>query len=224
MSLTKLFSKEASIGLKALRMCVLAAAGIFGINSLINNLPEIESSEEQATTLKQLFKNSLDTDKISIKQSWFSDYLIDYSDAHTFGNTIHLHSRFTEKDQKALYNHILLHEHVHVWQKQNCAQESLSLIEMVQKYYLGKDKEHHSYGYHLEKQKDLLDYNTEQQAVIIADYAKFLNGENALHMLNDGYYREKNKQLFESVLANFLRNPSYIKAHCQNTPLVQAKI
>lgn len=105
-----------------------------------------------------------------------------------------------------------IHEMAHVWQYQN---KVLNPIMAA----IGEMFEHlfdygESYKYTLSTGKDLIEYDIEQQAAIIADYFLTTKGYPPTyirnHMQNRGTKEEK-IVLLKQVLKNFIANPSYAK-------------
>ena len=70
------------------------------------------------------------------------------------------------------------------------------------------------YKYHLDADKDLLDYNHEAQASIIADYYNFQAGKSTDFDQNEYTSPTKKDALYKAVLSNFIQDPKYIRQHC----------
>jgi hypothetical protein len=223
-----LFKRNAPLATKFARSAALVISIIYGASSAIDFLPEEEYSAEQKQTLSAVFQDSLDISVIHYKVSAISDYIIekDHSDALTLGNTIHLHSRFTKKESDP-YNvgpWLFVHENAHIWQNQNCNVRKHSLFNALADSFA--DSQHNDnihYSYKLDENKDLSDYNHEQQASIIADYSRIKGGEHPVWLdINQNHKRDMH--LYEAVLKRFHQDPSYIKAHCENIPYSQPQI
>lgn len=102
-----------------------------------------------------------------------------------------------------------LHEMVHVWQFKN---NVLNPIFEAARESVKHDFNYNAaYDYVLEKDKDLVNYGMEQQAAIVQDY--FILEESGflqLHLIENGVKSvAAAKELYESVLENFLKDPSY---------------
>jgi len=74
---------------------------------------------------------------------------------------------FAAKDVDAIAQWVFVHEMGHVWQWQH---GRYPVNEAIGVYISKAGKYEQAYPYDLEPGKDLLDYNFEQQAAIIADY------------------------------------------------------
>lgn len=120
----------------------------------------------------------------------------------------------TESPQQQAF---FIHEMTHVWQHQNkilaIGVIGSAILEIIRR--LGDYDS--AYPYLLDSSKDLTDYNLEQQAAIVEDYfrltklgllprrAQFLySPASALHPSG-----APTRQLYETVLHKFLRDPSY---------------
>ena len=124
-------------------------------------------------------------------QSYLGDFPLHALEGATHGNTITMSDEHYRSDYSTLpyidpLMAVALHEMSHVWQGQNCP-------ETIER---GLDATAYSYdplgGY------DLLDYNTEQQADIIAD---FYTGQAGA---------EKN----DYILQSFIKDPTYVRRSC----------
>lgn len=116
-------------------------------------------------------------------------------------------------DPDANKQSVFIHELVHVWQLQNKILNPI--ISYIGEALHHKFNDQACYFYRLDSQKDLVQYNVEQQAAIIQDY--FLL---ARHGIDQSF---KNRHLdstladkraaYEKVLKNFHNNPSYGAAY-----------
>tara|TARA_R110002124_G_scaffold149220_1_gene314946 strand:+ start:84095 stop:84781 length:687 start_codon:yes stop_codon:yes gene_type:complete len=223
-----LFKKNAPPLLKCARSAALIFALLEAGGLALDSLPEEEYSDEQKQTLSAIFQDSLDISVIHYKVSAISDYIVEksQSDAFTLGNTIHLHSRLTKKDSDP-YNigsWVFVHENAHIWQNQNCNVRKHSLFNALVDGAAGSEHNNDTpYMYTLDENKDLSDYNHEQQASIIADYSRIKGAEHPV-WLNFNQNHKKDGHLYEAVLKNFHQDPSYIKAHCENIQYSQPQI
>lgn len=216
MTLSQIFGRQASLPVKILRTSTLVGALVYGIVAVIDNLPEEEYSAHQKDMLTEIFKDSLNLDKIQYKRSWVSDQINEYigSDAFALGNTIHMHRRF-DPDDNYIGRWIFIHENAHTWQNQNCNKYVPNLFEAFYEGLMGKTSSDDTYFYTLSADKDLSDYGVEQQASIIADYYQIQQGKHPIYLSFNQDYR-RDGHLYQTVLENFLENPSYIRNHCQN--------
>lgn len=110
---------------------------------------------------------------------------------------------------------LFIHEMVHVWQHQTGAAHTYRAFarEMLR----SKFNYDAAYQHRLERGRDLMSYNFEQQACIIQDYfALTWHGIRQSHrgaLLNEPW--EDLPGLYLSVLKKFLRNPSYARGYAR---------
>lgn len=223
-----LFKRDAPLSIKCARSAALVFTLLAAGGLTIDFLPEEEYSAEQKQTLSAVFQDSLDISVIHYKVSAVSDYIIEknHSDAFTLGNTIYFHSRFTKKeaDPYNVGSWIFVHENAHIWQNQNCNVRKHSLFNAVADGFT--DSQHNDnipYRYKLDEDKDLSDYNHEQQASIIADYSRIKGGEHPV-WLDMNQNHKQDMHLYEAVLKRLHQDPSYIQGHCENIPYSQPQI
>ena len=220
MRLFSVFNSKQPLRVKILRDVGLFFGLILGLQYSVDLLPDGQYTPEQKQMLNDVFKEALDIDSIRYKKSKVSDYIVEkhQSDAFAIGNTVHMHSRFNDEGNP-VGSWVFLHEHVHIWQNQNCNVEIPSFLNIVYKGITKQEaKKRLPYFYTLDANKDLSDYNVEQQANMIADYWRIKDGEHPVYLdLNQNY--KKSVELYQSVLARFLEDPSYIQNHCQNIVL-----
>ena len=225
MILSKFFSKDASKGAKTLKYAAYLALGLYGSSVAFDLATEVEYTDEQKQTLTTVFKDSLDVDSISFRKSKITDIMIEElgSEAFALGNAMHMHTRYGEKDPLNITPWHFVHENAHIWQHQHCDTKAPPLLyalahDIYMEHYghnHQEERQHVAYSYRLTEDRDLADYNREQQASIIADYFRILDGEHPVYLhINQNYKRDMH--LYESVLKNFLEDPSYIKNNCKN--------
>lgn len=122
---------------------------------------------EQITELREVFGNAIDYKKVRHVDGKFS-YLQSNHCTVTLGNTI-----YSPKGND-MTKTLRFHEMTHVWQNQNNIKNTG--VSGAVKLFLQKGA-YHSYGdkncyaYTPDAGKKLTDYNMEQQASIVADYA-----------------------------------------------------
>tara|TARA_R110002126_G_scaffold13118_7_gene57331 strand:- start:240547 stop:241233 length:687 start_codon:yes stop_codon:yes gene_type:complete len=228
MDLSTIFKHSAPLYVKCIRSAALVSAFFYGAFTAVDMLPEQDYTPEQKVTLAHVFNDSLDVNVIQYKVSAASDFLIKYNqaDAYTIGNTVHLHSRYADPDSDPLEvgSWIFLHEHAHVWQNQNCNVRQHSFFNALADSVSGKKhNDNTGYMYMLDAEKDLSDYNHEQQASMIADYFRIKAGLSPV-WLNFNQDHKRDIGLYEKVLERFLDNPSYIQNHCDNIAYAQPQI
>ncbi len=102
-----------------------------------------------------------------------------------------------------------IHEMAHVWQKQNGVLDPIaSALKLSLTFHFNYNA---AYFYTLDRARDLLAYNMEQQAAIIQDY--FLRVRCG-HPRDTGHCRNSADAgaLYECVLKKFLANPNYARS------------
>jgi hypothetical protein len=225
MQLSKLFSKDASLKVKALRYASYLGIALYAGSVALDYATEAEYSDQDKQKLTQIFQDSLDLDKIRFEKSWLTDKIIKAlnADAFAMGNTLRMPTRYDTKDPMNIGPWVFLHENVHIWQHQNCdtpAPPQLYAIahDIIYPYFndiTGEETQNVPYFYKLAEGKDLSDYNREQQASLVADYYRILDGGHPVYLdINQNYKRDM--PLYKSALKNFLEDPSYIRNKCEN--------
>jgi hypothetical protein len=105
-----------------------------------------------------------------------------------------------------------IHEMAHVWQHQTGIL-TLGVIGSAIAQMIGRAGDYESaYPYVLSKQKDLIDYNLEQQASILEDYFRItrLRLKAAyLQSCDPNLSGTADRELYEAVLRRFLHDPTY---------------
>jgi hypothetical protein len=217
------FGKKAPWWMKALRCTALVLSIYPALEfGLMPNLPGRPLTTGETVELRQIFKDSVDYSKERIHSSKAMDIIVNPTEpftgnviyGHTRGNVIIVNGEAKESDYSAraanAFNcEVFIHENVHIWQTQNCPWDMLRATTMqTLKRQGGLDG---FYTYHLQPGKDLLDYNIEQQAVLITDYyLKVCKGDDP----EDCDNVEKGpalKALYDGTLKNFKANPAYIR-------------
>jgi hypothetical protein len=225
MTLSSLFATDASKTVKALRYSAYTALALYGASLAFDYATETEYTDAQKETLSAVFQDSLDVGAISFRKSKLTDYMIESigSEAFALGNAMHMHTRYGQNDPYNITPWHFLHENAHIWQHQNCNTQAppllYALAHDIYNEYAGQDAPEERqivpYFYKLSADKDLSDYNREQQASIIADYYRIKGGEHPVYLdINQSYKRDM--PLYEGVMKRFLEDPSYIKNKCTN--------
>lgn len=95
-----------------------------------------------------------------------------------------------------------IHELAHIWQNQNgvLVQKIAVIFENIRTGFNYQN----AYPYDLDASKDLLDYSMEQQAAILEDYFRILDGTVTRHIKPNN-----DVALFKKILGKFLKNPRY---------------
>ena len=175
-------------------------------------LPDQDFTEQEKDTLTQLFKDSIDIDDINFNRSPAGEFVLNAFNASgtTIGNTVIMRQYMPR--HSAYYNYVLVHEAAHIWQSQNCHTNFFSNTFDEAVHFFDDAAE--IYKYHLDADKDLLDYNHEAQASIIADYYNFQAGKSTDFDQNEYTSPTKKDALYKAVLSNFIQDPKYIRQHC----------
>lgn len=180
--------------------------------------------------LHDVFKDAIDYKKTGIHHSRVMDVRQKFYDmaAEAAGSKVIYSSEYYRPDFSKtgeIDRSTFMHEHVHVWQFQNCRSGMLADVftnagkrtVASARDWLGisGNKERDKvideiYLYDLSKGNDLLDFNIEQQGNIIGDYLQVKNGDIAFSSIPKNPARED----YERVLAKFLADPSYPKKTC----------
>lgn len=220
----KIFSKNASKKVKALRYAAYTALGLYAGQLTYDIATDVSFTDTEKQTLKHVFKDSLDVESITVRKSKITDYMIEVigSEAFAYGDTMYLHTAHDANDPYNLKPWLLLHESTHLWQHKHCDTGNPPPLPYaivhdayIEKFFPHEERQNVSYRYRLTDDRDLADYNREQQASIIADYFAIKAGRYAVYLdLNQSQIRDM--PLYESVMKNFLEDPSYIKNNCQN--------
>lgn len=103
----------------------------------------------------------------------------------------------------------ILDQLAHIWQNKNGVlnQKAAVISENIRTF----GNYENAYPYDLDASKDLLDYSMEQQAAIIEDYFRRLEGVGSLYKLGPEK-APRNMLLYKKVLDNFLKDPTYPRA------------
>jgi len=221
----QIFNKNARGPIKALHYAAYTALALYGASLAFDYATQAEYTDVQKETLTTVFQDSLDIDAITFRKSKVTDYMIEKLGAEAFalGNAMHMHTRYEENDPLNITPWHFIHENVHIWQHQHCDTQAPTLLYAlahdIYNEYAGQDapeeRQHVPYFYRLTEDRDLSDYNREQQASLIADYFRILDGGYPIYLdINQNYKRDMH--LYESTLKNFLENPSYIQHKCEN--------
>jgi hypothetical protein len=181
---------------------------------------------------RSIFGNSIDYEQVRISRR---DVVLTKKEAGlALGNTIFFAARYEDDYAAAHPSHrrLLVHELAHVWQSQNRVQKMMPA--MIGEWVSHGFQYSAAYRYELDVSKDLTDYRLEQQATIIEDYfdlregtmdyfadlekRKLLGSVGKKGPRSEGLGHEELRDRhcakiiqFESVLANFLADPSYAR-------------
>ena len=151
---------------------------------------------------QQVFADSIDYTKVRVHNEeylWFG--LQDDDTAMTPNGEIYFNPKHFKEDFSAAVvsdRHWFMHEMVHVWQYQ--------LGYSVR--WNGLQRWKLKYSYSLAAGKRLCDYDMEQQGQVIADYFAILLLKSPTAASTLDYQSPEGQQLYLSVLADFLSDPS----------------
>jgi hypothetical protein len=142
-------------------------------------------TEPEKTYLKEIFRDSVDYDKVTITR----DSALSAGAARTVGNTINLQEQHFKGDTMELSETgpdpgilVLAHEMGHVWQYQNggLAYIPSSLIPQIVAGITGRSRnDAYNWKDAVRNNIDWADWNAEQQAECISDYNEALRNINA---------------------------------------------
>ncbi len=159
-----------------------------------------------------VFGESVDYSKVTVTADKFMGFHPEGTAMAPDGN-LYMHGCYRDdySDGGTYHQALFIHEMTHVWQFQNKVLQPVA--EAVKLNLKLKFDYAAAYPYHLDEKKDLLQYNMEQQASIVQDYFSMkTDGYSSLfeNCRNNCGDTEK-LRLYEAVLGNFLKNPSYAK-------------
>jgi len=220
--LGKAVSRKAPVWLKACRTLALTAATLVGIDQVaLPNLPGRPLTDGETVMLREVFRDSVDYNKIRIHHSDTASRWLDVQGAEgaTHKNVIVIKTNKCSDDysrcSEDYYKYVLMHEAVHVWQGQNSLMPNpLKLAFENYSRILPNNKHHQHYEYGLTPGKPLSAYNVEQQASIITDYHMYVkNGESSgLFYVGENHKTfAEEKAAYERSLQQFHQNPSYLR-------------
>lgn len=218
--LRKAVSPSAPIWVRACRVVVLSAAALFGIDQgVLPNLPGRDLTAGETKMLREVFKNSVDYNKVRIHHSATADRILKWTgvEAVTHKNLIIMSQNACTKNyakcDDTYPKYVLVHEAAHVWQAQNGLMPGKlrMAFENYRRLIPGGDYHKH-YEYSLQQGKPLTAYNVEQQASIITDYYMHVRkGDGDLVFLNLDTHANQDTQRkdYERTLADFRQKPTY---------------
>lgn len=229
------FKRKAPVHIRIARGILLTTALVA---SVVEFSPGRSLTADEQETVQSVFNDSAPTQDIRIHQSQTADSFMNLLGNHgqAFSDKIFMHSNVYShnfipqyaKNNKHKENKTIsadqqdklftfLHETAHTWQHAHCFWSMIgSTTKQALPQLFGSDHSRieNIYQYTLETNKDLLEYNIEQQASIIAEYY-LLNEYNTPPIMSKNTGNaDALKTLYKSVLKNFLEDPSYIKDRC----------
>lgn len=160
---------------------------------------------------RKLYRQSIDYSEVKVHHGKYIFFQPDNS-GMTPNGEIYMAGPAYRKDysvERGSAKAFFLHEMAHVWQYQlNVLNPITAAIGESVSHFFDYQK---AYEYTLQKEKDLLDYEIEQQAAIIEDYYRLhIEGIRPVpgHMQNNLSDVRKNN-LFRAVLSRFIKDPNY---------------
>jgi len=185
------------------------------------HLPGRSLTGSERAELAMVFKSSVNPDKIHIHASKAMDFIVNPRNdsdtiilGHTRGSTIVTTRDMYQSDfartKDEMSQEVFLHESVHVWQAQNRPLQMAAAVlkEGLQRQSSGLEG---YYDYKLEKNKDLLCFTVEQQAVIVTDYYLHIQKGLPPEYCANEETGPALKCLYDSTLAKFKADPGYIR-------------
>lgn len=218
--LGKAISPSAPIWLRAIRVVVMSAAALFGIDqAVLPNLPGRDLTADETTMLRAVFKDSVDYKKVRVHHSPAADRILRWmgAEAVTHKNLIFMSQNACAKNYASCRDnypqYVFLHEAAHVWQAQNGLMPGkLRMAFENYRRLIPNGGYHTHYEYSLQQGKPLTAYNIEQQASIITDYymhVKRGEGDRVFLNLDPATDAATRKKDYERTLADFRYNPAY---------------
>jgi len=114
-------------------------------------------------------------------------------------------------DDDVIKQSVFIHELFHVWQQQNDVLDTR--IDFISEMIEHKGDYQACYRYTLDENKDLLDYDFEQQAAIVNDYFLWQSGikESFKNRCLNDEPQEKMERLYKKVLSRFFNDSAYAR-------------
>ncbi|TVQ83486.1 MAG: hypothetical protein EA357_06105 [Micavibrio sp.] len=173
-------------------------------------------NDRETAFLKRWFGDTIDYENVKVHSRPYlpaglqSEHTAMAPNGHIYMNGSTYAEDYTDLKTPVSTLSVFLHEMVHVWQLKNNVLNPI--VEAAKETLKHKFDYNAAYRYKLEKGKDLINYGMEQQASIVQDY--FMMKNLPLHLPRrlkmDGIKsRDQALELYESVLKNFLKDPSY---------------
>lgn len=161
---------------------------------------------------KGIFGSSIDYAKVRVHDGKFMPFHPPHTGMAPNGN-LYMNGCYMDDYAKGdpLMRSLFIHEMTHVWQFQNKILEPIATaMELSLKFKFNYGA---SYNYALDGQKDLTDYNMEQQATLVQDYflLRHEKTDEDSGRCQDNLGADAKLAELEKILARFLQNPSYAK-------------
>lgn len=218
--LRKAVSPSAPIWVRAIRVVVLSAAALFGMDqAVLPNLPGRDLTAGETRMLREIFKDSVDYKKVRIHHSPTADRILRWmgAEAVTHKNLIFMSQSACAKNYASCRDnypqYVFVHEAAHVWQAQNGLMPGPLRMAFENYRRLIPNGDYHThYEYSLQDGKPLTAYNVEQQASIITDYYMHVrkgSGDMAFLNLDAPANTDTRRNDYERTLAEFRQRPAY---------------
>lgn len=172
-------------------------------------------TEQEIAFLKPWFKDTIDYENVKIHSRPYlpgglqSDHTAMAPNGHLYMPDTLYKEDYTAQDVSLSLRSTFLHEMTHVWQFKNNVLNPI--VEAAKESMKHKFNYNAAYDYVLEKGKDLVNYGMEQQASIVQDYFLLKESGHVPRALTENGVTTAAAatELYESVLENFLKDPSY---------------
>lgn len=159
-----------------------------------------------------IFRNGVDYDAVRIIRA---AHPFQPSDAymaprgHIYAPGALFFDDWSSPDVSAVSRAELVHEMTHVWQFANGMD---ILVEGVEQLLANRGDYDRAYRYTLSRDKDLTDYNIEQQAAILEDYYRIrYEGLHPVELANQNLPMDTRDELYDTVLAEFFHDARYAR-------------
>ena len=177
-------------------------------------------NDREIAFLKTYFADTIDYENVKIHNRPYlpgglqSDHTAMAPNGHLYMPQDLYKEDYTAQDVSLSMRSTFLHEMVHVWQFKNNVLNPI--VEATKESMKHKFNYNAAYDYVLEDGKDLVNYGMEQQASIVQDYFILQQTGTVPHHLTENGVKTRDEatNLYESVLKNFLKEPSYPQ-HCK---------
>lgn len=181
-------------------------------------MTERKLTAAEITLARSVFRDSIDYARVRIHARRYVFFQHDASgmtpNGHVYacGDAHRSDYAICDIDQRAFF----IHEMAHVWQHQNrVLPVRTSAVRLMIRH---RFRYAEAYRYTLAPDRDLLDYNLEQQATIIEDYyrvilnnADFARGAGGITRIQNS--PDERRALLVDLLRRFLSDPRYARGH-----------
>jgi hypothetical protein len=186
-------------------------SGVRG-ESPMDVLPHRGLTEGEKSMLWPIFRNGIDYDHVQIihaahpfqpSDAYMAPRGHIYAPGHLF------HEDWASPEVSAVSRAELVHEMTHVWQFANGMDVFVEGVEQLIRTRGSYDK---AYRYFLEIDRDLTEYNIEQQAAILEDYYRVrYEGLHPVELANQNLALDRRDELYDGVLLEFFDDARYAR-------------